>query len=337
MGDHGYRTKKSKLIYRYLFLIIPMVQGFDMCDVFMLTPDQANDMNFIRRVLSADMDVQSIEPLFHKSYNSYSYQVNGNIIIKFSRRYPEKMQREAQILNLLQGRISMPVPKIQIISCDGYVYSKHAMIMGQPPLQSDVDAMTPTVRARFCADIARFAFEMHAATDFILNRVCIPQWERYSMRSMRPALIADKIITDENFTDDERAFIERFCNDYTIANDDAVVRLGHFDMQPKNIAYNHVAGRIAGIFDFGDCAHGDIYHDFAQLALGYSPDILAQILDEYAHMGGHRVKLAKCYDYALHQELNAYCRGYDIGDADAVRIKMNNRIRASQILSYHNQ
>lgn len=299
-----------------------------MSDIIMLTPDQANDMDFIRRMLAADMDIQTLEPLFHNSYRSYAYQVNNDIIVKFSRKYPEKMQREVQILDLLHGRISMPIPEMKIVSCDGYVYSKHTKIIGQTPAQSDVDAMDSAVRARFCADIARFAFEMHAATNFVLNQMCIPQWERYSMRSMRPAQIAMQLATDENFTNDERAFIKHFCNDYTIANDDAVVRLGHFDMQPKNIAYNPVSGCIAGIFDFGDCAHGDIYHDFAQLALGYSPDILAAILDEYAHLGGHRVGLTKCYDYALHQELNAYCRGFDVSNVDAVRIKMNNRIRA---------
>ncbi len=62
---------------------------------------------------------------------------------------------------------------------------------------------------------------------------------------------------------------------------------GHFDLHDGNVGAD-TNGRLAGIFDFADCAIGDVHDDFAPLFY-ISPDLASRTVTRYAAMTSNMI------------------------------------------------
>src|SRR5690606_4123081 len=72
---------------------------------------------------------------------------------------------------------------------------------------------------------------------------------------------------------------------------------GHFDGHGWNMAFDHAAGRLNGLFDFGDSGLGARHQD---LSYGnwIAPDLTLRMLDRYARRTGRRVLPARVMLYS---------------------------------------
>lgn len=84
----------------------------------------------------------------------------------------------------------------------------------------------------------------------------------------------------------EKVIISNFCDEYTNTENISTRVFGHFDIQPKNIAFDFVKNRISGIFDFGDCGFCQPSYDFIQFTIQYKPEILNNVLKYYKFLSG---------------------------------------------------
>lgn len=83
---------------------------------------------------------------------------------------------------------------------------------------------------------------------------------------------------------------------------------GHFDTHGWNMAYDTAAGRLAGLFDFGDAGIGPRHRDLSYPSF-VSPDLTARTVARYQALSGAIVDLDRVFD------LHAVLRLIEIANA----------------------
>lgn len=271
----------------------------------LLSQKQATDLQFIKNILEKKFDIRSITTIFSKAVGTYAFELNQDTIIKFPRKHSlEQLIQDNALLEFLQGKTEMKIPDSQIHD-DEYVYTSYKKIIGEPITQDKLSLLPLDKQHKFCHDIAKFIFELHSLTHEVFNNIKIPYWDRFSGYP-KPFEIMDKVQADDNFDTKEKEFIKNFFNNYSLANDDFIMCFSHFDIMPKNIAFDFGKQKIAGIYDFGDSGIGDVHHDFSQIGLHYSLETLKTIAAEYESLSGVHIDVQKALDYAFHSHAHFY-------------------------------
>jgi hypothetical protein len=271
-----------------------------------LTRAEAKDLTFVKKILARDLKIKTLTSLCHDACNTYAYDINGDTIVKFptKEKQYQKLLMENKLLNAMRGKTCVVIPNTKFIGKE-YIYSVHKKIIGDRIEQLDLSALSRPVRARFARDIAEFLYDCHGQTSKIMNEIYVPYWDRFA-KYAKPSEMVAQVLGDKRFAADEKKFIKDFYKKFVLSNDNAIMRFSHFDVMPKNIAFDYSRGCIAGIYDFGDSGYGDIHHDFSQVSLWYNFDTLKQILSEYEKLSGLKLDAQKIYDYSLHSFAHFY-------------------------------
>lgn len=263
-------------------------------------------MHFMTDLLSRDFAIKSLSLPCPKAKGTFAFAINDDIIVKFPQRknIVHEFKQDNALLRFLHGKTSLPIPNSKIQEGE-YTYSWHKKIPGNFIFQAGLDALPPAKRQKFCDDIAAFVFGLHSMTDEVFNNVYIPYWDRFE-RYPKPAEIIARTAADKKLSASDRAFLKSFYKKFILANENAIVRFSHFDIMPKNIAFDFKKGKIEGIYDFGDAGIGDIHQDFSQIGLHYGFDTLSKIVARYEKLSGLRLDIDKIRDYSFHSWTHFY-------------------------------
>lgn len=274
-----------------------------------ITVEQSEDLRFIKDIIRPVVDnLQTIEPC-SDACNTFAYLVNKHIIVKFAKNEKklEKLILERDILAFLKGKTTLKVPENNIFE-NHFTFSVHEIIKGETLSNNLYNKLTSKEKEKFCYDTALFMYELHSLTKNI-QEPTVPNLK--GITDLYPVeKIKEFLINCEMLQTEEQKFIKKFCDDF---EDDATPTksvFGHFDIQPKNIAFDFTKNEIAGIYDFGDCGFGDIIYDFTKLAIQYNSEILDNVLNEYEALSVLKLNKEKILKYSTYYVL--YCLMRDI-------------------------
>lgn len=275
-----------------------------------ITEKQSRDVDFIADIIKPILGkIHNIQTCMAEACNSYAYLVNGNFIVKFAKD-DEKLKKlllERDVLSLLKGKTTLKIPEFNIFK-NIFTFSIHEIIKGETFLNRHYQCLSDIDKDKFCQDIALFMYELHLETHRMKN-LNIP-----TLKGVTGIYPIEKIKTFftsyANISPDEKRLIRNFCDKYTNTDKRSIRVFGHFDIQPKNIAFDFVQSKINGIFDFGDCGFCNPAYDFTQFAIRYKPEIIHNVLKYYKMISGIDFNLEQILKDSLYRIL--YCLMRDI-------------------------
>ncbi|MCF3935751.1 phosphotransferase [Acuticoccus sp. M5D2P5] len=218
-------------------------------------------------------------------WDSLAIEVAG-VIFRFPRSEGAgaRLLTEPPALDFLAPHVALAVPRVRIHTSP-VLFSEHDKIDGAPIDPGAYARLDAPSRDRLAEDLAAFYRAAHtlsteAALAAGVARVRIwPSYEAIAV-AVRPHLSPDLMAY-------ARATLDRAA---TYGPDTAVV--GHFDTHGWNMAYDHAAGRLAGLFDFAGAGVGDLHRDLSYPAFVH-PDLVARIVARYRAIGPHPVDLTR--------------------------------------------
>lgn len=201
----------------------------------------------------------------------------GELIVRLPRHEEARcdLEREAETLALLAGRLPLPVPSVDVISFASGIVAVHPKLGGSPLL--DLGAMSEAQRRQLAGMLAGFLRALHALP---LDTLGMPA-EADDPQAEWLVLLAD---TDEkvlpllpaDIAAAIRGRFERFLSGNDLPHAMAII---HGDFGTGNILVDD--GQVSGIIDFGGCAIGDPAYDLASLSAGLGDDFLALLRPHY--------------------------------------------------------
>ncbi len=256
-----------------------------------ITIKQAQDLELIRDIVAPAIgNVSDIEPCVSEACNSYAYLLNKHLIVKFAKDDAklEKLLLEKNVLSFLKGKTTLKIPESTVFK-NHFTFSIHEMIQGETFQNKHYQRLAPPRKDKFCHDVALFMYELHSLTDKI-NTPNLPQLK--GIAGLYPLNGIKEFFKKRNeLTRQEQNFVTRFCDEFTNHSQISKNAFGHFDIQPKNIAFDFAEDKISGIYDFGDCGFCDISYDFTKFAIQYNPEILNNVLKHYQNLSGLKLNV----------------------------------------------
>ncbi len=211
-----------------------------------------------------------------EGWHSTAIGADDRLVFKFPRHEIARaaLIKEAALLAVVRPALRMPVPDMRIHEGPP-LFSSHQKIRGQHLLSADYASLPNTARDRLAADIARFYFELHCLpVDRMTAAGAAPiaPWQcPYAMRAKAlPALPAE---FRHAATDIISAYEQ-------LAADPLGTVYGFFDGHGWNMAFDHSAQRLNGIYDFADSGLGARHQEFIYTNL-ISPDLTERVIRAY--------------------------------------------------------
>lgn len=222
--------------------------------------------------------------LIDSGWDSVAVDVDDRLIFKFPRdeEGEEQLAVEARMLDLVRGHVSMPVPVLDIFYTPR-LYSCHPKLPGNHLLPEDYARLSEAQRNRLAQELARFFADLHDISLDSAHRAgaerCEPWPDSDSIRRglrpyLEPALFA---------------VADRTLNAWAALPPDPYGEVfGFFDGHGMNMAFDHEAGRLNGIYDFGDAGVAPLHQEFIHGSIT-SSDLTARVIDAYEGITGRAI------------------------------------------------
>ncbi len=293
-----------------------------------ITSKEAQNLHFIKDIVFPIIgNISSIVSCGAQACNSYAYLLDNHLIVKFAKEETQlnKLILEQNVLSFLKGKTTLQIPEMNIFE-NHFAFTIHEMIKGTTIQNQQYQLLSVAEKNDFCQNIAQFIYELHSLTSEI-KQLNLPM-----LKGISSIYSIDKIKsffeTSNQLTATEKSFITQFCDNYTNITKTAPIVFGHFDIQPKNIAFNFDKKEIAGIYDFGDCGFCADYYDFIQFGIQYNFDILNNTLKYYQQISGIHYETQQIENGSIYRIL--YCMMRDIechrsieNNLKSLRVKMD--------------
>ena len=221
-------------------------------------------------------------------WHSRALLVDGRLVFKFPQgdEAEQALRREASILAAVRPAVSMPVPDLRLNERTR-LFSEHAVIPGEHLETAQYEVLPERARQFLGETLARFYAELHALDRGMMAAAGARPVERW----FDADAIADKALPLLS------AGLHSFAN-ATIAGwrslppDPHGETYGFFDGHGWNMAFDHAAGKLNGIYDFADSGFGPLHQDFIYSNF-ISPDLTARIIAGYEQLTGRAVDRAR--------------------------------------------
>jgi len=255
-----------------------------------------SQINKFRKIITQDypdFDVKSVKPL-KSGWDNYVLEINKTYIFRFPKKKDFKLNKEIEILKVLNGKISLNIPVYEFIG-KKVPYVGYRKIVGRPLLENTLKTLSSKKRNILAHDIANFFYEFHSALP--LNK-----YKKFNLekdgQSWRPLAIKKKVIgklKNQELSD----FIEDILNKYLeLIKDKTNLVVAYNDLHGDNMAFNKKTGRLNGIFDFSDVAIEDIHREFCSLfSLDYK--LALSIINQYEKLSKWKIDISKVFITAV--------------------------------------
>ncbi len=239
--------------------------------------------------------------LHERGWDSVAVDVDGRVICKFPRNAAARvrLEREAAVLRILHPAVSPPTPDMRLH--DGPPrFSRHDMLAGGHLTPEVYAGLDEAGRDRLGADLGLFYAQLHALPDApfaAAGAQTIEPWREPEdiLRRAWPLLDGPLRAYAESTTAAWRA----------LPSDPLGAIYGFFDGHGWNMAFDVSAGRLNGIYDFGDSGFGPRHQEFIY-AVMIAPDAARRTIDHYVRLTGldlDRERIALHYRYFRLSEL----------------------------------
>ena len=189
---------------------------------------------------------------------SEAFLVNGTYIFKHSKHSEafKSMAKEVEVLNYLNGKISIDIPKIEFYSPEHHI-SGYKLVEGKILTPELFNGFAETEQENLAKDIALFVKEMHALKLPDIEDLEINVLEDYKSdyEYLKENIYSLLPIESQNYLD------KSILNNENMTNYKKV--LCHNDLSCNHILIKD--NKLSGIIDFGDVAITDADKDFVYL------------------------------------------------------------------------
>jgi aminoglycoside phosphotransferase (APT) family kinase protein len=183
---------------------------------------------------------------------------------------------------VIRPAVTLPVPDMTL-HAGPPLFSRHAKLVGGYLEPAVYAALPEAARDRVADDLARFYAELHGlSADAMAAADAGP---------IKPWLAPDDILRRAWPVLDQplRAFATRTISAWQgLPPDPHGVTYGFFDGHGWNMAFDAAAGRLAGVYDFGDSGFGDLSQEFIYSNM-IAPDLTARLIARYGALTGRQI------------------------------------------------
>ncbi len=246
------------------------------------------------------MTPHEIQSILQKKFPTASIQYVGegwtstafcvdDKIVRVPKTDVEKYKKEAKVLNFLQGKLTIPIPRPQVVEGD-MPYAIHTKIEG---LKWDIDtyeALPAQQQNDFCCDIATFFHELH-------NIPCSDVATVISLEELKMHALVDHSVMYSYLKDVlSIAEVDKLYN-FTLETNKPQTDLVllHKDFHDNNSLIDE-QHRLSGVFDFANVGLGERVNDFRPLYYHRYIPLLEKVLKFYTEMSGATIELERIRD-----------------------------------------
>jgi len=251
--------------------------------------DTSDDGTRIAAIVSFFPDLR--EAQFHTisgGWDSIAVEANGKLIFKFPRNAGARsaLVHEAALLSLIGPQLSLAVPNMKLHG-DPVQFSSHRKIPGAHLLSDQYETLPEEARGQLAKTLGQFYAELHAMDTAKLKQAgakLIAPWPqetalRAKVLSLLPA--------------DSHARCETILARYAALDPDPLGQIyGMFDCHGWNMAFDHTAQHLNGVYDFSDSGIGPLHQDFIYPAF-IAPELALRIADYYEPISGRTLDRAR--------------------------------------------
>jgi aminoglycoside phosphotransferase (APT) family kinase protein len=217
-------------------------------------------------------------------WDSVAIEIDDRLIFKFPRDdlAGGELVREARMIAALRPHVRLAVPDLRIITGPP-VFSRHEKLHGEHLVTAQYNDMPEAARNRLASDLAGFFADLHSVPHEAMRAA--------GARPIEPWYEADTIAARAlPWLDGElRSWAVQTLGDWLALGPDPFGETyGFFDGHGWNMAFDHEAQRLNGVYDFGDSGSGQLHQEFVYPAL-IARDLVERILPLYAHETGRQV------------------------------------------------
>jgi hypothetical protein len=246
-------------------------------EAVMITGNDAAYLASFRAVIAERFPELGDVPLTVLSggWDCVAVDAGGRCLFKFPRNAAAaaRLRKEVRLLEVIRPRVGMAVPQMRL--SDTPVLSWHKPIGGAHLLSADYDALTEAARAELAVAVAGFYADLHAIDRAIMAEAGaepLPVWP--SGDRLRETALP---FTPDMLKGEAEALTLHWD---TLGPDPHGNVYGHFDGHGWNMAFDHTAQKLNGIYDFGDSGIGPLHQEFIYTNF-ISPDLTARIIGAY--------------------------------------------------------
>lgn len=240
-------------------------------------------------IVAAFPELQSARFNLHTiGWDSFAVDVDDRLIFKFPRHAEaeRRLKAEAGLLAAVRPNVTMPLPDLQL-HAGPPLFSCHAKLKGEHLLAVHYEWLPIRARERLAADVAQFFAQLHAlyhGAMKIAGAGPIGSW-----------LPPDDILREAwpLLPPELHGYAERTIKAWQdLGPDPHGTTYGHFDSHGWNMAFDHDAECLNGIYDFGDSGFGDLHKEFVPPSW-ISPDFVERLANDYERLTGRAVDLQR--------------------------------------------
>lgn len=259
------------------------------------------ELNTIQGVITTDFPDLEIKKiiLVDNGWDNLVVEINDNIIFRFPKDNGVNFNTEVQVLNLLQGRITLEIPHIEFFG-KSFTYMGYPKIQGGNLTSEILNSLNSNQKNKLTDDLANFLREVHSAISLNDARKIgvedenLPSYSQ-SIKSVLSNKITDKFILD---------FMETTVNEYEgMIKEKVELVFLYNDLHTENMAFDATSNRLNGIFDFGDIMIGDVNMDFYPL-YKFDPYFMKAVAEKYQELTGCKLNLRRMVIYGRINELS---------------------------------
>lgn len=213
--------------------------------------------------------------------------VNEEWVFRFSEDPFAPIDVEVAVLDRLRGKTTLAIPEVELRGKSAR-YIGYRMIRGSELTPEAYRALARAERDTVARDLARFLVEIHRAIsvdDAVQLGVPLEDPESYLTESRTVVdRIGDPAILD--------FILHTFAEYEQMLGAPGPRSFLYNDLHGDNMGFDVAAGRLNGVFDFGDIAVGDLHREFGPL-YRIDRELLETTVREYEAMAGVSLSLRR--------------------------------------------
>lgn len=222
--------------------------------------------------------------LLGQGWDSVAIDADDRLVFKFPLHDAagRALEREAALLALVRPAVDLPVPDLALH--DGPPrFSRHRKLAGGHLLAPQYHRLSETARQRLAAGLALFYAQLHRLDEAVVaaaGAVPVKPWAspEHILRVAWPRL-TDRL--RRHAEDCMRAWQD-------LPPDPHGTTYGHFDVHGWNMAFDHAAHRLNGLYDFADSGFAPLHQEFMYPSW-IARDLTARIVDAYEGLAGRHL------------------------------------------------
>ncbi|HEY9229941.1 MAG TPA: phosphotransferase, partial [Gemmatimonadaceae bacterium] len=186
--------------------------------------------------------------------------VNDEIVFRFPRDGETFLDIEVAVLDRLCGKTTLAIPKIEFRG-QSALYVGYRKVRGSELTPEVYARLTPNQQAAVARDLATFLHEVH-------RELSVPTARQLGVRVDNPHEPLTESLPLLTRLDDREiiGFLEAtFAELEEMLATPGPESFLYNDLHGDNMGFDVAAGRLNGIFDFGDIAIGDLHREFGPL------------------------------------------------------------------------